>query len=134
MIVSALASSNSLPTITHFRCDNNKEWFYEGKESNIELLCDAIRAMTSITYLNLSEIWFSTEACDKVVSAIVANQEHNPNLRDINLYDAGGDDNSNFSSSAKEHIAALKAKGLTIAETKEQDWEMNKRINPELYA
>ena len=79
--------------------------------------------------MNLYESNFSIEAFDKVVSAIVANQEHNPNLRDINLFMAGGPDNRNFSSSAKEHIAALKAKGLTIAETWEQWQEMNERIH-----
>ena len=75
VIVSALASSNSLPTITHFRCGGNESWFSEGKESNVDLLCDVIRAMTSLKYLNLSSSYFSTEAFDKVVSAIVVNQE-----------------------------------------------------------
>ena len=121
-MLSALASSNSLPTITHFRCGYNWSWFSEGKESNVELLSDAIRAMTNLKYLNLSFSNFSTEAmCDKVVSAIVANQEH-PNLVDINLAFAGGHtNNEDFSSSAKEHIAALTAKGLTIAQTDEQE-------------
>ena len=55
VIVSALASSNSLSTITHFRCSDNPSWFNgKGKESNVDHLCDAIRAMTSLTYLNLA--------------------------------------------------------------------------------
>ena len=83
--------------------------------------------MTNLNYLNLYYSNFSTEVFDKVVSAIVANQEQNSNLVDINLYFAGGDDNWKFSSSAKEHIAALTAKGLTIAETQEQWNEMNMR-------
>ena len=58
--------------------------------------------------------------CDQVIEAIVANQEQNPSLKDINLWYAGVDDNSNFSSSAKEHIAALTAKGLTIAQSYKQ--------------
>ena len=68
--------------------------------------------------------------CDKVVSAIVANQEHNPKLRDISLVCTGGEDKCNFSDSAKEHIAALKAKGLTIAETGDQFDKMNERYHP----
>ena len=67
---------------------------------------------------------------------------YNPSLADINLIAAGADpkivlgqegfeDNVNFSSSAKEHIAALTAKGLTIAQTEEQSDEMNKRYHPE---
>ena len=77
VVLSALASSNSLPTITHFRCGDNRSWFDEGKESNAELLSDAIRAMTNLKYLDLYESLLSTEALDKVVSAIVANQEQN---------------------------------------------------------
>ena len=129
MVLSALASSNSLPTITHFRCDPNKFWFSEGKESNVELLSNAIRAMKNLTYLNLFDSRFSTEAADKVFSAIVANAEQNPDLVDINLFEAGGYDNKKFSSSAKEHIAALTAKGLTIAQTEEQREEMNMRYH-----
>ena len=58
VVLSALASSSSLPTVTHFRCSWNNTWFSEGKESNVELLCDAIRAMTSLKYLNLSSSAF----------------------------------------------------------------------------
>ena len=71
MVPSALASSNSLPTITQFRCDNTS-WWSKGKKSNVELLSDAIRAMTNLKYLDLSRSKFSTEAmCDKVMSTIV---------------------------------------------------------------
>ena len=77
MVLSALASSSSLPTVTHFRCSWNNTWFSEGKESNVELLCDAIRAMKNLKYLNLYWSYFSTEVCDKVIHAIVANQEQN---------------------------------------------------------
>ena len=134
IILLALASSNSLPTISHFVCGRNSPWFSnESKERSVELLCDAIRAMTNLQYLDLSYCRFETEnKCDQVVSAIIANKEQNPSLADINLFCVGAKDhndeqNSNFSSSAKEHIAALKAKGLTIAETKELLNEMNKR-------
>ena len=129
-MLSALASSNSLPTITHFRCSWNHSWWSEGKESNVELLSDAIRAMTNLEYLNLSENRFSSEASDKVMIAILENQEQNPNLKDINLFYAGGYDNSNFSSGAKECIAGLTAMGLTIAETVDEEEEMNKRHHP----
>ena len=63
------------------------------------------------------------------MSAIVANQEQNPNLVDINLRYTGVNNNEKFSSSAKEHITALIAKGLTIAEDDKQWREMNKRIH-----
>ena len=76
VILSALARSNSLPTISQFRCSRNHSWWSEGKESNVELLSDAIRAMKNLKYLNLYLSVFSTAAiCDQVVSAIVANQE-----------------------------------------------------------
>ena len=59
VIVSALASSNSLPTITHFTCGGNGPWFGgEGKEGNVDHLSDAIRAMTSLKYLNVSFSYF----------------------------------------------------------------------------
>ena len=64
----------------------------------------------------------------------MVNQEKNPNLQEINIFWAGKDDNAIFSSSAKEHIAALRAKGLTIAETFEQYHEMSKRYHPDEYA
>ena len=38
VVLSALASSNSLPTITHFRCSYNQSWWSVGKESNMDLL------------------------------------------------------------------------------------------------
>ena len=53
VILSALASSNSLTSMTHFKCSANPSWWSEGKESNVELLCDAIRAMTSLKYVDL---------------------------------------------------------------------------------
>ena len=125
-VLSALVSSTSLPTITHFRCHELFTWFSEGKESNVELLSDAIRAMTNLKYLNLSKSNFSTEAmCDKVSSAIVENQESNRNLLDINFFEAG------YSATTEEHIAALTAKGLTVAENGEQQEEMHKRYHPE---
>ena len=73
VVLSALASSSSLLTITHFRCSYNYSWFKKGKESNVELLCDAIRAMKNLTYLNFSTSQFSTEAFDKVMGSIVEN-------------------------------------------------------------
>ena len=80
VVLLALVSSNSLSTITHFRCGQNISWWDEGKENNVELLSNAIIAMTSLKYLNLFNSNFPTEQCDKVVSAIVENQERNPNL------------------------------------------------------
>lgn len=57
------------------------------RNGNHELLCGAIRDMTSLKYLNLSGMTLS----DSVVSIIVANQEQNPSLTDINLW-VGGED------------------------------------------
>ncbi len=92
MILSALASSPSLNKITHFSCMWNYSWFLEGKESNCELLCQAIRGMKSLTHLNLMFIELSSEEmCDQVVSAIVAqSQIRNSRLTHINLDGAGG--------------------------------------------
>ena len=129
MVLSALASSNSLPTITHIRCGGNRSWFSQGKESNMELFIDAIRAMKNLRYLDLSDSNFSTEVCDKVISAIVEIQEQNNNLSDIHLFSIGSQFDLNFSSSTKEHVAALRAKGLTIAQTKEESKEMDKRFH-----
>lgn len=93
MILSALASSGSLSTITHFRCGRNQSWFTEGKESNVNLLCDAIRAMTSLEYLDLNSSNYErsskiyTEAMlDQIVNAIVANKEKNSSLVAVNLF------------------------------------------------
>ena len=78
-MLSALASSNSLPTISHFRCRHNQSWFSEGKESNVELLSDAIRAMTNLRYLNLEHMALETEEmCDLIVNAIVESQKQDP--------------------------------------------------------
>lgn len=75
VLLAGLSGSPSLPTITHFRCGLNDGWFKDDKESsNGELLCNSIRAMTSLKYLNVAGSMFSTEAtCDKVLSAIMAN-------------------------------------------------------------
>ena len=116
MILSALAKSPSLSKITHFSCADNDSWFLEGKESNCELLCQAIRGMKSLTHLNLKWIRLSSESmCEQAVSAIVAqSQIPNSRLTHINLKTAGGEDNENFSASAKQQIADLKAKGIEI--------------------
>ena len=118
MILSALASSPSLSKITQFSCERNMSWFSEGKESNCELLCQAIRGMKSLTHLNLCLIKLSSESmCEQVVSAIVAqSQIPNSRLTHIDLRYAGGYNNENFSASAKQHIADLKAKGIEIKE------------------
>mgnify|MGYP000583001989 CR=1 FL=1 len=117
MILSALASSPSLSKITQFSCERNMSWFSEGKESNCELLCQAIRGMKSLTHLNLECIELSSEKCEQVVSAIVAqSQIPNSRLTHIDLRYAGGYNNENFSASAKQHIADLKAKGIEIKE------------------
>ena len=134
MLLSGLASSNSLPTITHFICSRNYSWFSTGKESNVEQLSDAIRAMTNLKFLDLTAANFSTEAFDKVISAISANVEQGQHFEDLSLYDAGVGgyiNNKNFSSSAKEHITALRAKGLCIAETGDQ-WRLMHRRYPEM--
>ena len=63
------------------------------------------------------------------MEAIVENQEQNPNLKDVNLWEAGGyPDNINFGFMTREYIADLRAEGVTIAETSEQYTEMSKRI------
>ena len=55
--------------------------------------------------------------CEQVVSAIVAqSQIPNSRLTHINLEYAGGRNIKNFSASAKQHIADLKAKGIEIEE------------------
>ena len=125
MILSALASSPSLNKITQFSCDLNYSWFSEGKESNCELLCQAIRGMKSLTHLNLAGIDLkSEEMCDQVVSAIVAlSQIRNSRLTHIDLYYAGVNYNRNFSASAKQQIADLEAKGIEISEDDYEDDE-----------
>ena len=91
MILSALAKSPSLRKITHFSCSVNDSWFLEGKESNCELLCQAIRGMTSLQDLNLRYIQLSSESmAEQVVSAIVDNEHANKALTNINLIGAGG--------------------------------------------
>ena len=117
VVLSALANSNSLPTLTHLKVSTNESWFSKGKETNVDLLCDAIRAMTSLEYLDLGCNIFSTEGSDKVFNAIKANRELNPNLVDIDLFEAGGSGNFYFSSSSRECIEAMIAQGLTIAVT-----------------
>ena len=54
LLLSALLCSPSLPSITKFSCGYNNSWFSEGKENNVELLCQAIRSMKSLEYLNLN--------------------------------------------------------------------------------
>ena len=76
LVLSALTSSYSLTKITHFSCGYNSSWFSWKKKGNAELLCEAIRAMTSLKYLNLYASKFSTKNMYvKVCSAILANQE-----------------------------------------------------------
>ena len=58
VVLSALASSNSLSTITHFRCSHNESWFSEDREGNVELISDAIRAMTNLKYFSLETSQF----------------------------------------------------------------------------
>ena len=54
VILSAIARSPSLPTITYFSCYGNPSWFEgEGKENNAVLLSEVIRGMTSLNDLNL---------------------------------------------------------------------------------
>ena len=112
MILSALARSPSLSKITHFSCESNPSWFSKGKESNCELLCLVIRGMKSLTHLNLYWIELSSEMCEQVVSAIVAqSQIPNSRLTHIDLYAAGM---TRCSASAKQDIADLKARGIEI--------------------
>ena len=75
VVLSALANSNSLPSITYIKCSQNESWWSEGKESNVELLSNAIRAMTNLKYLDLYFSCFSSEAFTEIMNAIVANQE-----------------------------------------------------------
>ena len=63
-MLSALARSSSLPTITHLVCSRNYSWFYKGKESNVELFSDAIRAMKNLKHLHLNSGYFETWAFD----------------------------------------------------------------------
>ena len=72
--------------------------------------------MKSLTHLDLRWIELSSESmCEQVVSAIVAlSQIHNSRLTHINLAHVGGRNNANFSASAKQYIADLKAKGVEI--------------------
>ena len=76
--------------------------------------------MTSLQYLSVAGSEFQTsEQCDQLMEAIVANQAENPALRDINLFSAGGfPDNEHFSEAALAHVEVLKEKGVTIAWTK----------------
>ena len=98
VVLSALARSPSLASITHFKVCDNYSWFRgEDSESNMEHLCAAITKMTSLNYLNLCFSYFNTEQCEQMINCIVANHQANPSLKDINLCYAGGDDNENFS-------------------------------------
>ena len=74
-MLQALTSSSSLPTITHCLLGGSPSWWSEGKDRNIELLSDAIRAMRSLKYLNFYGSEFSTDVFDKVLSAIEENYE-----------------------------------------------------------
>ena len=68
------------------------------------------------------------------MEAIVANKAENPELSDINLYYAGSVDgndtrNSNFSADAKAQVQALKDKGVTIAWTISDYYNMQRRYS-----
>ena len=112
VLLTTLACSPSLPSITHFNCRWNSSWFSEEKKNNTALLSQVIKGMTSVQNLNMECIWLSTEEmCDQVISAIVACQQANPDLKTINLINTGV-----FSDSAKAQVADLKAKGVEIHE------------------
>jgi len=98
VVMSALARSPSLASITHFRVGSNESWFSEeDSESNMKHLCAAITKMTSLNYLNLNDSHFNRKQCEQILNCIVANHQANPSLKDINLYWAGDKDNMNFS-------------------------------------
>ena len=52
VILTALKNSPCLPQIKTFRCSWNLSWFSEGKESNVELLTQALRNMTAVETIN----------------------------------------------------------------------------------
>ena len=57
VVLSAIARSPSLPSITHFNCGGNSSWFEgKGKESNAVLLSEAIRGMKRLQDLDLRYI------------------------------------------------------------------------------
>ena len=87
VVLSALASSNSLSTITHFRCSANPSWWaeegesipvgnyvdnkYTVKQSNVDLLSNIVRAMKALKYFNFAFSRFRTAAvCTQVLDAI----------------------------------------------------------------
>ena len=91
----------------------------------MELLCDIIARMTSISYLNLHFCFLGAEASDLIMAAIVKNSQSNDRLRNIDLFMTGGENNENFSVLVKEHIATLRSRGINIAETGEQSDKMS---------
>ena len=87
VVLSALASSNSLSTITHFRCSANPSWWaeegesipvgnyvdnkYTVKQSNVDLLSNIVRAMKALKYFNFAFSRFRTAAvCTQALDAI----------------------------------------------------------------
>ena len=105
------------PSLTHFNCVANESWFKE-KESNLDALCEAIRAMTKARSLLLGGNNFkSANECDKLVEAVAANRDVNDSLIDVEMSDLGGHNNKLFSEAAKAHIQALRVKGVTVAES-----------------
>ena len=79
IILSALSSCTCLPKLTIFDCGNNNSWF-QGKESNAEILIDAIRSMTAVEEIDVHDIELSTDDCDKLMKTLVANKAQNYNL------------------------------------------------------
>ena len=57
----------------------------------------------------------------------MSNQAENPRLSDIDLHNACGKGNKNFSAEAKDKVALLKAKGINIAQTMDESDEMDAR-------
>lgn len=64
----------------------------------------------------------------------MANQSTNPDLTDIDIFYVGVGNDDNFSDSAKAAVASLKSKGLTIALTEDQHYEMKNKIEAIEYA
>ena len=129
IILKALSESESLPHISQFSCGKNSGWYTSAEgDENTELLSNSIASMQSLTRLNLFDSRFSSESMsNQVVEAIANNRESNDKLKDVNLFFAIDQNNTDFSPEAKQHITNLRSKGVHIAVTEGESIEMLNR-------
>lgn len=72
--------------------------------------------MTKVRALILGGIFLESESeCDKLVEAISVNKETNLMLGEIDLSMVAGKKDEFWSETAKAHLDAMRAKGVTVA-------------------